>query len=164
MSTEVTWVLDTIKANWPGTFPADLERVDRDESDLLEGDIRSRKGDLQDSNFVGATHANTTTSAIGTEYDHSIETVVGIRIEGMTTQGGLFGHVDPSGTDGIEWETLVSNIRRGLLQEREYPAVGADHRTYTDLLITNPAPQSNRYRDYYRHDLDVVLRGYETLP
>lgn len=162
MSTEVDWVLQTIWEQWPGTFPSDLARVDRDESRILEGDIRKREGKLEANNFVGATHADTNTEVSGSSYDHTIETIVGVRIEGMHVD--KFGHVDPSGANGISWEELVQNIRRGLLAKRSYPSVGADHRNYHSLLITNEADQSDDYRDYFRFDFDVVLDGFETLP
>lgn len=162
MTGEVDFVLETIKTNWPGTFPSDLERVDRDQSKLLEGNIRSRTGELKRSNFVGATHADTATEPVGTEYDHSIETTVGIRIEGL--HADKYGHVDPSGADGITWATLVETIRRGILQERSFPAVGVDHRSYHSLLVTNESDQSDTWADYFRADFDVVLDGFETLP
>lgn len=165
MTAEVDWVLDTIVENWPGDFyAAPVERVDRDESKLLEGDIRSRTEDLEKSNYVGATHADTLTSPVGTEYDHELETIVGVRLEGLTAHNGHFGHVDPTGSDGIPWSEFVQNVRRGLLAERSYPDVGRIHRDYTDLRITNEASQSENYRDYYRTDFDVVLGGYEELP
>ncbi|MFB6237519.1 MAG: hypothetical protein ABEH81_04025 [Halopenitus sp.] len=162
MSSEVDWVLHTIKTNWPGSFPNDLTRVDRDDSELLEDDIREREGELQKSNFVGATHADEDTEPTGSEYNSKLETVVGIRIEGLHVDE--WGNVDPTGTDGITWETLKNNIRRGILQERSFPPVGAPNRDYHTLLVTNQADQSDDYRDFYRYDFDVVLDGYETLP
>ena len=162
MTTELDWVLQTIWEAWPGTFPEDLTRVDRDESKLLEGDIRKRHGDLKRSNFVGATHVGTAKEPIGTEYDYKIETTIGIRIEGLHVD--QFGHVDPSGAERIPWQELTNNIERGLLSRRSYPDVGAPNRSYHTLRTANESDQSHDWADAFRRDFDLLLIGYETLP
>lgn len=172
MSSEVDWVLEVIDQVYGyGTLPYSsgeygetppLKRVDRDDSEILEGDIRKRKGDLESANFVGATHADESTNPVGSAYDEAIETVVGIRIEGL--HADKYGHVDPDGNDGIVWQALKNNIRRGLLHERSYPDVGAPDRQYHTLRVTNQADQSDQYRDFFRYDFDLVFDGFETLP
>jgi len=161
MSAEVDWVLEQL-GSVVGSTTVPLKRVNRDESEILEDDIRKRKGDLQQANFVGATLADRDPEPLGFEYDHEVETVVGVRVEGL--HAAEWGHIDPAGADGIPWDELVRRIKRALLAERTDPAVGAPDTDYHSLLITNVAPNSASYRDYYRTDFDVVFQGDETLP
>jgi len=163
MSAEVDWVLDQLQSV-VDTSAAPLKRVNRDESRILEGDIKSRKGELKTANFVGATLADVANQPIGTEYDHDREAVVGVRIEGMSGRDGEWGHIDPDGNEGVPFATLVQDIRSALLSTRTFPDAGRDNVSYTDLQITNEAPQSSNYSDYYRHDFDVVFNGFEELP
>lgn len=160
MSDEVDWVLSQF-GSVVGSITTPLKRVDRDESRILEGDLRKRKGDLQDANFVGATLADRDPTPIGTEYDHAVEAVVGVRIEGL--HHSEYGHIDPDGVEGIPFDSLVRRLRDAVLAERTFPNVGSADGTYTDLQIANEAPQSSDYRDYYRHDFDVLFHGYEDL-
>jgi hypothetical protein len=163
-SPEVDWTLTQL-GSVVGSLTTPLKRVDRDESHVLDGDIRSRKEDLQKANYVGSTLADVSSVPVGTEYDHRREAVVGVRIEGL--HHSEWGHVDPAGSNGIPFDNdggLVDKIRDALLAERTYPAAGGQGVTYTDLRITNESPQSSTYGDYYRHDFDVLFTGYETLP
>jgi hypothetical protein len=161
VSAEVDWVLSQLDSA-VDAVGAPLERVNRDESQLLDGDIRSRTGELRESNFVGATLADVSNDPIGTEFDYDREAVVGIRIEGL--HESEFGHVDPDGGDGVPWDTLVQAIRSALLSTRTFPDAGRDGVSYTDLRTANDAPQSDDYADYYRRDFDVLFLGYEELP
>jgi hypothetical protein len=163
-SPEVDWTLSQL-GSVVGSLTTPLKRIDRDESTILDGDIRSRTAELEKANYVGASLVDVSSSPIGTEYDHSREAVVGVRIEGL--HHSQFGHVDPSGSDGIPFgdeDGLVDRLRDALLVERTYPDAGSTDVTYTDLQVVNEAPQSNTYGDYYRHDFDVLFTGYETLP
>lgn len=161
MSAEVDWVLDRI-----GTLDVEvpLQRVNRDESKMLDmtGQPRQRKGDLQTANFVGAHLTDRATEPIGTEYDHAVETVVGVRIEGLTHHE--YGHVDPAGDSGIPWADLVRTIKQAILAERTFPQVDSDDGTYKDCFIENEAPQSSDFKDYYRYDFDVRFSGFKSLP
>ena len=161
MSAEVDWVLAQF-GSVVGSITVPLRRVDRDESKVLEGDIRTREGELKKANYVGATLAGRTPTPIGTEYDHAVETVVGVRVEGL--HADEWGKIDPSGQEGIDFTELVGRCRNALLAERVFPNVTGADATYHTLRITNEAPQSANYRDYYRYDFDVVFRGYEDLP
>jgi len=181
MTDEVEWVLQTIADNWDlptvgygeegyggstysGTAFSDapVKRINRDESRILEGDIRTRTGELKKANYIGATHADRATSPIGTEYNHDLETVVGIRIEGL--HESEWGHVDPDGEDGLVWAEVVRTVRDALLAERTFPdASSVEGVSYTHLEITNEAPQSDMWVDFYRTDLDVVLSGFEDI-
>lgn len=163
-SPEVDWTLAQL-GSVVGSLTVPLRRVDRDESELLEGDISKRTADLTDANYVGASLADVSNEPVGTEYDHDREVVVGVRIEGLTHRE--YGYVDPSGSAGVPFDAdggLVDRIRDAILVERHYPAAGKSGVTYTDLQITNEAPQSSDYQDYYRYDFDLVLNGYEDLP
>lgn len=173
---EVQFVLDAIKNNWGAVGTATvgsstvgdsigdvpLERIDRDNSDFLERSLSSKTADLQDSNYVGATLASRDTSPIGTEYDHDIEAVVGVRIEGLDAAD--YGHIDPEGADGVVWRDLIRRLLRTILTERVCPDVDRQQTAYTDLRVANQAPQSDDYDDYYRYDFDILFNGYEELP
>lgn len=160
---EVDWVLSQL-GSVVGSLTTPLRRVDRDESRILDGDIRKRTAELEKANYVGASLADVSSTPIGTEFDHDREAVVGVRIEGL--HHSQWGHVDPSGSDGIPFGDdggLVDRIREALLAERTYPSAGGSGVTYTHLEIANEAPQSSDYEDYYFHSLDVVFHGYEDL-
>lgn len=161
---EVQFVLDAIDSNY-GTPLADvpLERIDRDASEILEQDVHTVTAELRGSNYVGATLADRTTDAIGTEYDHDVQAVVGVRIEGL--HHSKWGHVDADGSDGVPWDDLVQTIRRAILQERTFPSVSdRPNTTYTDLRTANDQDLSSNYADYYRYDFDVLFNGFEDLP
>lgn len=169
MTAEVDWVLDTVADNWSTAYDGTQEfeasvvkRVNRDTSDQMDDDIRSRKGDLSEAVFVGASAADAVQEAIGTEYDHRVEMVVGVRIEGL--HADEYGLVDPDGADGEPWRAIVGTVRRALLMERSYPEVPDGRGTYHDLLLMNEASASSEFRDYFRTDIDVVFRGFEDLP
>ncbi|WP_435065889.1 hypothetical protein [Halobaculum sp. EA56] len=171
MSAEVDWVLEqfasvvTSIANdytLSDGSSVTLERINREDSKILEGDIRTRTAELQQGCYVGAASGNPSREPIGFEFDNRVEPVVGVRVEGVHIDE--FGHVDPDGADGVPFEELVRRLRRALQAERHYPAVGAPDTTFTTLFIENEAPQSDDFADYYRTDFDVRFRGYEELP
>jgi hypothetical protein len=165
MSAEVDWVLGQLQSvvNAQPTNPDHpLRRVDRDDSEILEGNIRDHTGELRQANFVGASLADENSSPSGSQYDHKYERVVGLRIEGL--HESKYGHIDPDGADGVVWETLKDDIRRAILTDRTFPNAGRSTVTYTDVQLANPAPQSDNWADYYRYDVDLVFRGYEELP
>jgi len=138
-----------------------LELVDRDNSTRLDGSIRSRSHEFDAANLVGAALVSEEVVAIGTEYDHDVERVVGLRVEGAHVSE--FGHVDPDGVDGAPWSSLLRTIRSSLEEHRRNPSVGRPDTTYHTLVFRNPSPQSDNYSDYYRYDVDLVFQGYEEL-
>jgi len=174
-SPEVDWTLDTLAsvvADQPDAHP--LRRVDRDDAEIYEGPqsvdmstpTHERKGELMQANYVGASHVDVASEAIGTEYNHDREAVVGLRVEGLAGHNAEYGHVDPEGNGGVPWRGdtgLVDQIRDALLAERSYPDAGRSNVTYTTLRLANEADQSSTHADYYRWDCDVLLDGYETL-
>jgi len=174
MSAEVDWALDqlaSVVTNQPAADP--LRRVDRDDSEVYETGqtvdmatpIRERSGELQEANYVGVRLADRSPEPIGTEYDHRLETVLGVRIEGL--DASAYGHVDPDGTDGVAFDGaggLIPQIREAILSARTFPDAGRPAVGYTDARLANETNRSANYADYYRYDFDIVLRGYENLP
>jgi len=166
----VDFILDAIKTNWSaGTFSdIPLERIDRDNSEILAGNVRSHTEDLQRTNYVGVAYQNRDVLPIGTGYDHDIEVVAGVRIEGLHTDE--FGKVDPnvslpptSANDPVPWHDLVDEIRDTILAEKSFPDTGQSDIDFTDLQIVFEDPGSTARGDYYRHDIDVGFNGYEEL-
>ncbi|PSP80168.1 hypothetical protein BRC81_02970 [Halobacteriales archaeon QS_1_68_20] len=175
---EVEWVLDQLGSvvdsvatdyTLQNGDSVELKRVDRDESRVYEGSqtldmstpIRDREGELQDAAYVGARLADVASDPVGTEYDHAREAVVGLRLEGL--HHGKYGHVDPDGDEGVPWEELKQRVRNALLAQRTWPNAGRTDVSYTDLRLTNEAPQSAQYGDYYRWDVDVLFNGFEDI-
>lgn len=195
MNPEVKFVLDAIEQHLvgggnsgAGFFGAGhddlsdvpLERIDRDHSVNLDkaggladldGPIHEHSADLEGMNYVGASSAGTTSTPIGTAYDHRDERVVGVRIEGV--HASEYGAIDPyAGTEHekareyptCRWDDLVQGIRWSILRERTWPDTGRPNVAFTDLQLTNESDVSRDWADYYRYDLDVVLSGFEDLP
>jgi len=138
--------------------PVTVERVDRDDSELLEGNIRDREADLKDAVYVGVGSADQSRAVIGTEADYDTEVVLGVRIEGL--HHSEFGHVDPDGTDGIPFGTLVDRVQNAIDAELTYPNI-SNGDTNQDAIITNETPQVTDWTDYYRYDFDVLVSKYE---
>jgi hypothetical protein len=163
---EVQWALDQL-GSVVGAITTPLKRVNRDESRILEGDVRSRTGELRAANFVGVTLADRASAVIGTRYDHRVETTLGLRIEGL--HYGEHGHVDDSGAEGISWTTasrqgLVDRCRDAILEARTFPDAGDAATTYTTVIQSDETPLSSNYADAYRRDLEFRLEGFEELP
>lgn len=157
-----TDVLGWVKTNWPdGSFPGDLERVDRNDSEQLEGGVQSLTNALEQANFVGARDATRDPSPAGFSYDEqTIEAVVGVRVIGLVDNNENFGHI----ADHDAFLTLVENIQTSILEEREYPTTSTAE-SYCTLFVENEADLSSNYRDYYRYDFDVRFAdGYKSLP
>lgn len=137
---------------------APIRRVNRDQSNVLEDDRRQRGGELQESNFVGAALVSRSTTPLDTAYDHRVEVVIGVRVEGLHVDE--FGHVPHD----AHFNALVRAIQAALLEERAYPDVdAADPADYHTLLVENTQHASRDHRDYFRADFDVRLVGHETL-
>jgi len=163
---EVQWALEQL-GSVVGAITAPLKRVNRDESRILEDDVRSRTGELREANFVGVTLADRNSTVIGTRYDHFVETTLGIRIQGL--HYSEYGHIDDSGAEGIPWTTasrqgLVGRCQDAILGARSFPDAGDAATTYTTVIEGNPAMLSSNYADAYRRDLEFRLEGFEELP
>ena len=170
-SPEVDWTLSEIKTNWSAGSYADipLERVDRDDSELLDGSVRSHTEDLQSSNFVGASLADTAREPEGSGFDYKIERIVTIRVEGL--HHSEYGKVNPDNSlppgtadDPVPFDDLVNEIQDAVQVNRTVPAPGRSDTDYTDVQIANESRRSSEYGDYYRADFELRVRGYETAP
>lgn len=165
---EVGWVLETVRENWPGEWPADedgterLYRINRDEPKILETAERTRSVELTTASAVGASLASRSPEPVGTEYDHRVETVISCRFEGLTSDE--WGHVDAA----INAETLVRYAHHALLRERSYPTVddagdAIGSVAYHSLFVENENDLSSDHGDYFRRDWDVRLVGYSDI-
>lgn len=169
-------MLDAIKDDWVGseTDLADvpLERIDRDNSDLLDDTpIHQHAVDLEGMNYVGAGLVSRPEQPMGTEFDLKGDAVVSVRVEGMHVSE--FGAIDPQkGTDDeavrdyptTDWDTLTNNIRRSIQTSRTNPNVGRSNTAYKDSFIENWNDQARDYSDYYLLTFDYRLSGFESLP
>jgi len=165
-SPEVEWVLEQF-ASVANDSPEPLTRVDRDAArsyeagKMIDMDAGSRRltEELRDTNVVGATLADRAVEPIGTEYDHRIETIIGVRV---LAHGGDFGHVAPAAD--LRFDTLVANLRDAAAAGRSFPAVGRDDVSYHTAFVEDDASQSGDFQDRFRYDFDVRFVGYEDLP
>lgn len=166
MSAETDWVLAqlaSVVSAQPDDHP--LKRVDRENSDVLEDNIRDLEDELMEANFIGAKLTDRNPSPVGLEFDNAIEAIVGVRIVGL--HHSKFGHVDPDGVDGVEFDAdsgLVRDIRRAVLAGREFPDAGGPDVDYHTLFIENESPLSGQYQDLYHYEFDARFVGYEELP
>lgn len=163
---EVQWALEQL-GSVVGAITTPLKRVNRDESRILEDDVRSRTAELRAANVVGVTLADRDSTVIGTEYDHRVESTLGVRIEGL--HYSEYGHVDDSGAEGIPWTTasrqgLVGRCRDAILGARTFPDAGDAATTYTTAIQSSEVALSSNYADAYRRDLEFRLEGFEELP
>ena len=184
---EVEWVLQTLQDNVFGygeaTYgtvysdeytlengdPVALKFVDRDDAQVYGGDepvemsepLPEREGELQSGAYLGASLANGSETPIGTEFDLDIEHVVGLRLEGL--HESKYGHIDPSGANGIPFHELKQRVRSALYDQRKWPDAGDPNVSFTHLQLANEATASSDWRDYFRYDVDVVFDGFETL-
>ena len=162
---ELEWALETIAEAWPdGDFDdVDAYRVNRNDPRILETGERTRSVDLTRANVIGATRNDRLTDVRGTEYDHDVETVLSLRIEGVHSSCG--GHVESD----TAFEQFVRRVAIALLTQRSYPDVEPEIEDvwridYQDLRIENEQDHSQENGDYFRRDLDVRLTGIEQLP
>jgi len=170
-ASEIEFLMDRIREEYgAGSLPAGsgaageeppLTLVDRDNAQDEAGE-RGVTEDLQDTNVMSLASADESTTPIGTEYDHKLETVVGARLEGA--HASEWGHIDPDGQDGAPWHSLKRVMRRAILRARTFPDSDRPNVSFTDLQLQNSTDQSRNYADYYRWDVDVVFNGFEKLP
>jgi hypothetical protein len=152
--------------------PVQVRRVDRDNSQIYDGSdtvdmsepIHKRKAQLKTGAFVSVSFANQVGDLTGTEPLLDTDVVVNVRIEGMHCRE--YGHIDPIGVDGIPFKNgedgLVDRVRDAIWADLQYPDVGDPRVSYRHLQIDDD-PQSAGWSDFYRHELDVTLTGYENI-
>jgi hypothetical protein len=172
-ATPVNWVLDELGAvvdAQPDDHP--LKRVDRDNALLydgsgdfdMSGSVRSRTGELQTANFVGASYADRSESYVGTAPNLDLDEVVSLRIEGL--HHSEWGHVDPAGDEGVVFHgtdtSLVQQVTDTLLDALAYPDAGRTSVAFTHLSIEH-FPDVSAYADHYDYRLDITFDGFEAL-
>lgn len=163
----VDWILDAIKSNWgaythaygesygSGSLPETLKRVNRDESEIMEGSIRKRRGDLKKNNFVGVTRNSSPTTPLGSGGDNILEPTLRVRLEGLHSDE--FGHIDSNAA----FESLVWKVKDAIQFEGFSPSVGDAHPgTFVRLYIENEDQQSHFFKDYFIAEFDVRLVGH----
>lgn len=169
----VQFVLDAIDTNTSQAL-ADipLERIDRDNSDLLDGaPVHQMGAELEEMNYVGAALESLNGDPIGADYDLAVDPVVSVRLVGAHV--AEFGAIDPQigtpqarspGYPTTTWYDLTQAVRRAVLDARTFPAVGASNFAFKDLFIENYTDTASEYADYYQLDFDVRFGGFEVLP
>lgn len=147
------WVLETIESNWPGEFPDDLERVNRDDSEQMDTGIRSRTSDLERANFVGAATTSEVAAPLGAGGTDVVQPVVQVRVEGL--HADEYGHVD----NAAAFRSLVDDVKQTLRQEHS-PTVGDAHpASIVKLYVENETDQSHLFRDHFLAEFDVRFVG-----
>ena len=167
---EVAWVLDTIRTNWPGNWPADddgterLYRVNRDEPKVLETGRRTKEVEYMQASALGASLGSRTPEPAGPEYRHRVTTTVDCRLKGLSAQSDEFGHIDSTN----DAKRLALYAQHAVLQERSYPEVDPDAEAigrvdYHTAYVDDPTDRSREYMDEYFWTWTVRLVGYDDL-
>lgn len=157
MTTESDWALKVIERDWPGTYPGDLRRINRDNSENVATNIRDRKAELVKANYVDIGAATRSTTPTGTEYDLKVEQVLDVRVVGL--HESEYGHI----TDSDSFLGLVQDIKTALYANRRHPDVGRPDMSYHTLELENEDDRSGEYYDFYDYRFSIRLRGYEDL-
>jgi len=170
---QVGSVVDSVAADYSQADGSDVvvRRVDRTTNRIYDGSgtldmsapIHQRAGALERGVYIGAAYADRSSEPIGTEYNLDVDEVVGVQLEGLTARDGHGGHVDPDGEWGIPWSAFVRRVRTAIYDGRTYPGAGGPNVSFTHLRLTNEAPRSDDFSQYYAHNFDVVFDGFEEL-
>jgi len=170
---QVASVVDSVAADYTLANDNDVivRRIDRTNNRFYDGSgtldmstpIHQRAGALERGVYIGAAYTDRSDEPIGTEYDLDVDEVVGVQLEGLTARNGNGGHVDPDGEWGIPWTEFVERVKGAIYDGREYPDAAGPNIAFTDLSLTNHAPQSYQFSQYYRYDFDITFNGFEDL-
>ena len=163
---EVKWLLDVIQTNYPGQWPDDLVRRNRDDSvtlDKPDSPIKEEGVELTNYNVVGVSTGNKNRALFGTKPQYDVETELDVRVEAI--HENEYGQI----ADDDEFKTLVAYIQNAINSNLTYPAVDTGDEdigrvVYRDLGIINEQNLSTDNRDYYQRDFTVRLRGYQDTP
>lgn len=165
---EVQWVLETIKANWPGNWPADgdgterLYRVHRDEPEVLETGERTKRVELTQASTLGASLGSRAPEVAGPGNRRRVTTAVDCRLKALID--AELGHV-ASNNDAKQ---LALYAQHALQEELSYPSVDPDaddigRVAYHTLTLDEPTDRSQEYMDEYFWTWTVRLVGYESI-
>lgn len=173
MRPEVQFILDELATAvivQPTGHP--LVRIDADSSRVYEGDktvantpdsdITHQRGlDLQKANAVKVSTGDRSDQPLGTEYNLDTEVTLSVTLTGLSHEE--FGHIDPDGVDGINFDDLGRIVRGELLQNRTYPNHPEFQDAKLDLRITDETDTSSAYADAYERRYSVLFRGRQKL-
>lgn len=179
---EVRWLLDTLVTAWPttgtlgGTAPPDTVAFrNRDEPytyyypdtepDTLDDYDREREQGAPTDGFrtVGAAMGSGTNEFYGNKPQYDVTTSVDVRIQEKTEfEGGV-------ADSNAAHRTLVAFVKEAINANIVYPTVdsAADdvgRVIYEDLRIANTDFRSREFKDQYRTEFTVELRGKEDTP
>jgi hypothetical protein len=160
---EVEYILAVIKQEWPGaTFPRHLVRINRDEPFIIETGERTQAVNLDNVAAVGVSLASRSRELFGTSPQYRVETVLDVRIEAKPEPEK--GQI----ADSASFKTLVASVQAAINSRLKYPDVPSDDPLgrieYLDLQIENDDDQEQDYKNYYRFDFSIRMRGNQELP
>lgn len=167
---EVVWVLETIRENWPGEWPADddgterLYRVNRDEPEVLETGERTKGVEFTTASALGASLGSRVPEVAGPDNRRRVTTTVDCRFKGLTSQGGEWGHVESNN----HAKQIALYAQHAIQQELSYPSVDPDAEdigrvAYHTVTVGDPTDRSQEWQDEYFWTWTVELVGYETI-
>lgn len=161
---EVSWLLGVIHDEWPGTFPDDTVRINRDEPEILETGERSVSVDLERNNAIGVSSGSVQRELYGTQIQYRVDTTLDVRIEAKA--GSDWSEAN---TDVASFNELVAYTQHAINSRIKYPEVqpNADpigRVIYLDLRIEDETRLASGDKDYYRTDFTVRLRGNAQTP
>jgi hypothetical protein len=149
--------------NWDlGNFSPHPTLIDGDEESYFDGGIQGRASDADATTDLLITVDNAPTGTnepIGTEFQFRIFRGVRVVIEAYHEDGATQGD---QVADKDEFDSMVGEARRAILNERSFPVSGAGF-NMTDLRIENEADGSPTDGDahYFRYEFEVWFRGFE---
>lgn len=161
---EVTWVLDTIRAEWPGVeFPDTIARVNRDDPINLRTNEQSISVDLERFNAIHAASGSVQREVFGTTPQYRATTTVDVRVEAKPERDR--GQVE----NDAEFNTLVRYAQHAINTQLVYPEVDPDAEDIGRIIYLNARIQDEQRlasdnKDYYRTDFTVELRGNADTP
>jgi len=161
---EVTWVLDTIRGEWPGVeFPDTIARVNRDDPINLRTNEQSISVDLERFNAIHAASGSVQREVFGTTPQYRATTTVDVRVEAKPERDR--GQVK----NDAEFNTLVRYAQHAINTQLVYPEVDPDAEDIGRIIYLNARIQDEQRlasdnKDYYRTDFTVELRGNADTP
>ena len=161
---EVTWLLDTIRDEWPeASFPDDLARVNRDDPRNLTTGNESISIDLERFNAVHVASGSVQRDIFGTKPQYRATTTLDVRVEAKPERdrGNVAGDA--------EFNTLVRYVQHAINTQLVYPDVDPDAEDIGRIVYLNARIQDEQRlasgdKDYYRTDFSVELRGNADTP
>lgn len=151
------WLLETIDTEWPdGDIPDDVTRVNANDSELLDGPIRSRAKHLKKANYIGVRHTQRDDIPGGVNTGSEREAVLRVQVEGLVKRKG--GSI----SDHQEFRDLVRGTKEAIRAVKHSPGVGDEHpATWVKVMVGPETGGSSAQSDYYQTIFDVTLEGHE---